>query len=75
MHLRDYVPVARFYRGMVVRRRTEGIRVFGHSHRDFRRALIENLDGLDPRRVNVSTHGLGIQIRTAAVRSAVYDPY
>lgn len=74
-HPRDYVPVARFYRGMVVRRRMEGIRVFGQLHCDFRRALIACLDGLDPRRVHVSTHGLGIQIRIAAVRPAVYDPY
>jgi hypothetical protein len=74
-HPRDYVPVARFYRGMVVRRKMEGMRVFGQFHRDFRRALIEYLDGVDPRRVHVSTHGLGIQIRIAAVRPAVYDPY
>jgi hypothetical protein len=56
-HPRDYVPVARFYRGMIVRRRMDGMRVFGQFHRDFRRALIEYLDGLDPRRVHVSTHG------------------
>ena len=74
-HPRDYVPVARFYRGMIVQRKMEGIRVFDQLHRDFRRALIEYLDGLDPRRVHVSTHGLGIQIRIAAVRPAVYDPY
>ena len=74
-HPRDYVPVARFYRGMIIRRRMEGMRVFDQLHRDFRRALIEYLDGLDPRRVHVSTHGLGIQIRIAAVRPAVYDPY
>jgi hypothetical protein len=74
-HPRDYVAVARFYRGMVVRRRMEGMRVFSQLHRDFRRALIEYLDGLDPRRVQVSTHGLGIQIRIAAVRPTVYDPY
>ena len=74
-HPRDYVPVVRFYRGMVVRRRMEGMRVFGQFHRDFRRALIEYLDGLDPCRVHVSAHGLGIQIRIAAVRPAVYDPY
>jgi hypothetical protein len=73
-HPRDYVPVARFYRGMVVRRRMEGIRVFGQLHRDFRRALIEYLDELDPRRVQVSMQGLGIQIRIDAVRPAVYDP-
>lgn len=74
-HPRDYVPVARFNRGMVVRRRMEGMRVFSQLHRDFRRAMIEYLDGLDPLRVHVSTHGLGIQIRIAAVRPAVYDPY
>jgi len=74
-HPRAYVPVARFYRGMVVRRRMEGMRVFGQLHRDFRWALIQYLDGLDPRRVHVSTHGLGIQIRIDAVRPAVYDPY
>lgn len=73
-HPRDYVPVARFFRGMVVRRRMEGMRVFGQFHRDFRRALIKYLDGLDPRRVHVSTHGLGIEIRIAAVRPAVYVP-
>lgn len=73
-HPRDYVPVARFYRGMVVRRRMEGMRVFDQLHLDFRGALIEYLDGLDPRRVNVSTHGLGIQIRVTAVRPTVYDP-
>ena len=74
-HPRDYVPVARFYRGMIARRKMEGMRVFDQLHRDFRRALIEYLDGLDTRRVHVSTHGLGIQIRIAAVRPAVYDPY
>lgn len=74
-HPRDYVPVARFYRGMVVRRRMEGMRVFRQLHRDFRRALIEYLDGLDPRRVHVSAYGLGIQIRIDAVRPALYDPY
>ena len=74
-HPRDYVAVARFYRGMVIRRRMEGMRVFGQLHRDFRRALIKYLGGLDPRRVHVSTHGLGIQIRIAAVRQAVSDPY
>ncbi len=74
-HPRDYVPVARFYRGMIVRRRMDGMRVFGQFHRDFRRALIEYLDGLDPRRVHVSPHGLGIQIRIDAVRPAVYAPY
>jgi hypothetical protein len=74
-HPRDYVPIARFYRGMIVRRRMEGMRVFGQVHGDFRRALIEYLDGLDPRRVHVSTNGLGIEIRIAAVRLAVYDPY
>ena len=73
-HPRDYVPVARFYRGMVVRRRMEGMRLFGQFHRDFRRALIEYVDELDPRRVHVSTHGLGIQIRIDAVRPAVYAP-
>ncbi len=49
------------------------MRVFGQLHRDFRRTLIEYLDGLDPRRVHESTHGLGIQSRIAAVRPAVYD--
>jgi hypothetical protein len=44
-------------------------------HRDFRRALIEYLDGLDPRRVHVLTYGLGIHIRIDAVRPAVYAPY
>jgi hypothetical protein len=73
-HPRDYVPVARFYRGMIVRRKMEGMRVFGQFHRDFRRALIEYLDGLDSRRVHVSTYGLGIQIRIDAVRPAVYAP-
>jgi DNA-binding Xre family transcriptional regulator len=73
-HPRDYVPVARFYRGMITRRRLEGVRVFGQFHRDFRRALNDYLDGLDPRRVHVSAHGLGIQIRIAAVRPPVYDP-
>ena len=73
-HPRDYLPVARFYRGVVVRRKIEGMRVFGQFHRDFRRALIEYLDGLDPCRVQVSTHGLGIQIQIAAVRPAVYVP-
>lgn len=72
-HPRDYVPVARFYRGMVVRREMEGMRLFGQLHLDFRRALIEYLDALDPRRVHVSTLGLGIQIRIDAVRPAVYD--
>ncbi|NVD97727.1 helix-turn-helix transcriptional regulator [Massilia sp. BJB1822] len=74
-HPRDYVPIARFYRGMIVRRRMEGMRVFGQLHRDFRRALIAYLDGLDPCRVHASTFGLGIQIRIAAVRPAVCDPY
>lgn len=74
-HPRDYVPVARFYRGMVLRRRMEGMRMFRHFHRDFRRALIEYMKGMDPQRVHVSTHGLGIRIRVAAVRPAVYDPY
>lgn len=74
-HPRDYVPVARFYRGMVVRRTLEGMRMFGQFHRDFRRALIEYLDGLDPHRVHVSTYGLGIQIRIDAVRPTVYDPH
>ena len=74
-HPRDYVPIARFYRGMIVRRRMEGMRVFSQVHGDFRRALIEYLDGLDPRRVHVSTNGLGIEIRIAAVRPVVYDPY
>jgi len=73
-HPRDYVPVARFYRGMIVRRKMEGVRLFGQFHRDFRRALIEYLAGLDPRRVHVSAHGLGIQIRIAAVRPTMYDP-
>ena len=73
-HPRDYVPVVRFFRGMIVRRRMEGMRMFSQFHRDFRRALIEYLDELDPRRVEVSTHGLGIQIRIAAVRPAVYVP-
>ncbi|WP_323144844.1 hypothetical protein [Massilia phyllosphaerae] len=75
VHPRDYVPVARFYRGKVVRRKMEGIRLFGQFHRDFRRALIERLDELDPRRVHVSTHRLGIQIRIEAVRPEVYDLY
>lgn len=74
-HPRDYVPIARFYRGMVVRRRTEGMRVFRQLHRDFRRAIIEYLEVLDPRRVHVSTHGLGVQIRIAAVRPALYNPH
>lgn len=74
-HPRDYMPVARFYRGKVVRRRMEGMRVFDQLHGDFRWALVEYLDGLDPSRVHVSTHGLGIQIRIDAVRPAVYDPY
>ena len=52
-----------------------GMRVFDQLHRDFRRALIEYLDGLDPRRVHVSTQGFGIQIRIAAFRPAVYDLY
>ncbi len=73
-HPRDYVPVARFFRGMVVRRRMEGMRMFGQFHRDFRRALIEYLDGLEPRRVHVSTHGLGIRIRIDALRPPVYAP-
>jgi hypothetical protein len=73
-HPRDYVPVARFFRGMVVRRRLEGVRVFGQFHRDFRRALIEYLEELDPRRVHVSTQGLGIEIRIDAVRPAMYVP-
>jgi hypothetical protein len=74
-HPRDYVPIARFYRGMIVRRRMEGMRVFGQLHGDFRRALIDYLDGLDPRGVHVSTHGLGIAIRITPVQPAVYDPY
>lgn len=74
-HPRDYVPVARFYRGMVVRRKMEGIRVFAQLHRDFRRALIAYLDGLNPARVHFSANGLGIQIRIAAVRPTVYDPH
>jgi len=74
-HPRDYVPVARFFRGMVLRRRMEGMRMFGQFHRDFRWALIQYLDGLDKRRVHVSTYGLGIQIRIAAVRPEVFDPY
>jgi hypothetical protein len=73
-HPRDYVPVARFYRGMVVRREMEGMRVFDQLHLDFRRALIEYLEGLDPSRVRVSTHGLGIQIRVVPVRPAIYSP-
>lgn len=73
-HPRDYMPVVRFYRGMIVRRRMEGMRVFGQFHRDFRRALIEYLEELDPRRVHVSTQGLGISIRISAVRPAVYVP-
>lgn len=72
-HPRDYVPVARFYRGMSVRRRLEGVRVFEQFHRDFRRALIEFLTGLDPRRVHVHTYGLGLQIRIDAVRPEVYE--
>ncbi|WBS05261.1 hypothetical protein OU994_13730 [Pseudoduganella sp. SL102] len=72
-HPRDYVPVARFYGGLIVRRRMEGVRVFGQLHRDFRRALIEYLKGQDPRRVHVSTCGLGIQIRITPVRPAEYD--
>lgn len=74
-HPRDYVPVARFYRGLIVRRKMEGMRVFDQLHRDFRRAVIKYLDGLDPSRVSVSTYGLGIQIRIAAVRPVVYDLY
>jgi len=74
-HPREYVPVARFYRGMVIRRRMEGIRVFGQFHLDFRRALIEFLNGLNPRRVHVSTYGLGLQIRIDAVRPEVYEPH
>jgi len=73
-HPRDYVTVVRFYRGIITRRRLEGVRVFGQFHRDFRRALNEYLNGLDPRRVQVSAHGLGIQIRIDAVRPPVYDP-
>lgn len=72
-HPRDYLPVARFYRGIVMRRRMEGMRVFSQFHRDFRRALIEYLDELDPRRVHVSTYGLGIEIRIEAIRPEVYD--
>ena len=72
-HPRDYLPVARFYRGMVVRRSMEGMRVFSQFHLDFRRALIEFLDALDSRRVHVSTHGLGLQIRIDAVRPEAYD--
>lgn len=74
VHPRDYVPVARFYRGMVMRRKLEGIRVFDQFHRDFRYALIEFLEGVDPHRVHVSTHGLGINIRIEAVRPAMYEP-
>lgn len=74
-HPRDYVPVARFFRGLVVTRKMEGMRVFGQFHRDFRWALIQYLDGVDRQRVHVSTYGLGIQIRIAAVRPAVFDPY
>lgn len=40
-HPRDYVPVARFYRGLVMRRKLEGMRVFSQFHRDFRRVLVE----------------------------------
>lgn len=72
LHPRDYVPVVRFYRGMIVKRKMEGIRVFGQFHRDCRRALIEYLENLDPRRVHVSAQGLGIAIRISAVRPAVY---
>lgn len=73
VHPRDYIPVARFYRGMVVQRRMEGIRVFRQFHLDFRRALIEFLDGLDPHRIHVSTYSLGLQIRIDAVRPEVYE--
>lgn len=73
-HPREYVPVVRFFRGMVVRRKFEGMRVFGQFHGDLRRALIEYLEELDPRRVHVSTQGLGIEIRIGAVRPAVYLP-
>ena len=51
------------------------MRVFGQVHGDLRQALIEYLDGIDPRQVQKSTHGLGIEIRIAVVRPAVYDPY
>jgi hypothetical protein len=74
VHPREYLPVVRFFRGMVVRRKFEGMRVFGQFHRDFRRALIEYLEELDPCRVHVSTQGLGIEIRIDAVRPAVYVP-
>lgn len=39
VHPRDYVPVARFYRGLLVRRKMEGVHVFSQFHRDFQRAL------------------------------------
>jgi hypothetical protein len=73
-HPREYLPVVRFYRGMIVRRRLEGMRVFRQFHRDLRRALIEYLEGLDQRRVHVSMQGLGIAIRIDAVRPATYVP-
>lgn len=47
------MPVARLYRGMISRRKMEGMHVFDQWHRDFRQALIEYLDGLDPRRVHM----------------------
>lgn len=75
VHPRSYVPVARFYRGMIVRRKMEGVRVFSQFHGDFRRALIAYLEEIEPRRVHVSTHGLGIQIRITPVRPKVFDPY
>jgi len=75
VHPRDCLPVARFYRGMIVRRRMEGMRVFRQWHGDFRRALIGYLEALDPHRVHASVHGLGIQIRIGAVRPAVYVPH
>lgn len=74
-HPRNYMPVARFYRGLIVRRKLEGVRVFRQFHRDFRRALIEYLEELDPGRVQVSTRGLGIEIRVVPLRPEVYDPY
>jgi hypothetical protein len=73
-HPREYVPVVRFYRGMVMQRKLEGMRVFRQFHGDFRRALIKYMDGLEPRRAEVSSHGFGIKIRIPAVRPAVYDP-
>lgn len=34
-HPREYVPVVRFFRGMVVRRKFEGMRVCGQFNGDF----------------------------------------